>query len=68
MERQSLFNRLIMKINFFNQQSPLFSIRWILVFTIAVIALMSWFDLSGGRIFYSGNQQTWSNSQPAYHK
>ena len=57
-----------MKINFFNQQSPLFSIRWILVFTIAVIALMSWFDLSGGRIFYSGNQQTWSNSQPAYHK
>lgn len=56
-----------MKLNFFNEASPLFPIRWFVVAFIGMAALMIWHDISGGRLFAPSAQQ-WSSSGPGYHK
>lgn len=57
-----------MKFNFFNQQSPLYDLRWFIVITIFITGFMVWHDLTGGRMFYLSNQQQWNSSGPGYHK
>lgn len=57
-----------MKLNFFNEESPLFDMRWLIVITVALSAFMIYHDIGGGRAFYFNQQQPWTQSGPGYHK
>jgi hypothetical protein len=57
-----------MKLNFFNEASPLFDFRWLIVITLALSAFMVYHDLGGGRVFNVNQQQTWTSSGAGYHK
>ncbi len=56
------------KINIFNMNSPLYSLRWFIVSTALVISFLAWHNLNGGRMFTSKSQDEWSSSGPGYHK
>lgn len=57
-----------MKFNPFNPQSPLFAFRWFIIVTLALVALMTYHDLTGSRMFAASSQQQWNSSGPGYHK
>jgi len=58
-----------MKINFFDNRSPLFDFRWFIIALITGAATLFYYDYSGRRIFAPTQQnQAWSSSGPGYHK
>jgi len=57
-----------MKINFFNERSPLYDFRWILIMLFLIAGIMIYHDIPGGRMFTSSKQQQWKSSGPGSHK
>lgn len=57
-----------MNLNFFNNESSLYPLRWLIVAVLAGGSYMAYSDLSGGRMFYFPQQQAWGASGPGYHK
>ncbi|HVG16131.1 MAG TPA: hypothetical protein VM935_14270 [Chitinophagaceae bacterium] len=57
-----------MKINFFKDTSPLYPLRWLLIFSISIAMLLAYANLSGWRILSFSGQQQWNASGPGYHK
>jgi hypothetical protein len=57
-----------MNNKFFKPGSLFHQFRWMLVFFVAIIALMVYADLTGWRLFSPKSSQQWNASGPGYHK
>ena len=57
-----------MNNKFFKQGSLMHQFRWLLVFFVAIIALMVYADQTGWRLFAPKSSQQWNASGPGYHK
>lgn len=56
------------KINPFDRLSFLYPYRWFMLLAVGMTIIMAYHDLTGRRIFKTGNQQQWVNSGPGFHK
>ena len=57
-----------MNLNFFNNESPLYPLRWFIIVVLAAGSYMTYADVSGGRMLSFPGQQQWNASGPGYHK
>jgi hypothetical protein len=57
-----------MNNKFFKPGSLFHQFRWMLVFLVAIIALMIYADQTGWRLFSPKSSQQWNATGPGYHK
>jgi hypothetical protein len=57
-----------MKIDFWNNESPLKPLRWFIIIVLALSIWLAYADYTGWRIFSFGGQKQWNASGPGGHK
>ena len=58
----------MMNLNFFKQGHPLFRLRWLLLMSGLSMSTLTYYNLTGERLFDFSNQEQWKSSGSGYHK